>query len=53
MTAREEHALTVERFDKGPCAVVISDWPYACASKDKHPTHTVYRCTAHGVWWHE
>ena len=51
------HALTVQRFDvvrdHGPCKVEVTDWPYECAAKDKNPQATVYKCSAHAVWWYE
>lgn len=35
------------------CATEVTTWPYECIAKDKNPGHTVYRCTVHGVWWHQ
>ena len=48
------HAQTQRMHGDGQaCAVQPQDWPYECDAKDKYPDHEVYRCTVHGVWWHE
>lgn len=49
------HAQYVEWRGEDPklCKVVLSDWPYECEAKDKHPGHVVYVCETHSCWWHE
>jgi hypothetical protein len=40
--------------DQTRCRVeVLPGYPYECGAKDRWPHHTVYRCAAHGVWWHQ
>ena len=54
------HAVTVAKCASTylphlqvPCVTEVTDWPYECGAKDANPDATVYRCTVHGIWWHE